>query len=684
MKKFYHALVLALMIINGYSQNYNFNFNTSGRRVCLVSTKVDLNAENVKVIFHDSLSNTTESINVFKRTLGSQSWTSVASNLSPGTGHWYDTNVNIGEIWEYQVKRQNTWTYLGSTYDAIGYTIGALLNDNTNYKGQMILLVSDDIPTFQFLSEKYIRLKKEITNDGWFVNELIVPRATSWDSGNEVVTIKNQIMSIYNNAPPTDKPKAIFILGHVPLPRSGSTNIVSPDDHFENTGARGSDSYYADIDGVYTDNASYNPGGLGTSLAINIPNDSKWDQDFLPSDLEMAFGRIDFEDITDLPFSEFGMIEQYLDRLSAYRNVVAGSNMGDKSAFYFGYDNSNDASFRNLANISSPENLYQNFTGPNHNQWVQNNGPFKFYMQNIVEPEISHWETFGMDATVYSSDQSYWGFGDVPQPAPGSMSKIRTLLGIESKCLIALWTTSAINIFHQACTGEPLGISMKSIMNHSLTNQIYEKPAQEYDEADWWNRTHYAFYGDPTLNLYQIEPVSNLILSDTNGSAVLDWDASQNSEIIGYHIYESDSEFGVFNRVTTSTIIENTYAINNYQMGNWYMVKAVKIVESGCGQFLHPSLGISIEGSLTLGVDKQITSDTITIYPNPSSDVFNLKSGKDISSLSITSLTGTVILNRNLNSKAFSINLKNFASGIYIVKMQTSKGGIYYKKIIKR
>lgn len=384
MKKIIYAILFLVTINAVYAQNYSFNFAATGRRVCLVSSKVAANNSSVKIIFHDSLSNTSEPLFVNKRLLGSNSWSNIASNITPGTGHWIDTNVSAGEVWEYQVKRNNTWSFASTNYSAVGYTLGALLTDNSVYKGQMILLVAQDIPTN--LATKYFRLKKELTNEGWFVNELIVPKATSWDSGNQVVTIKTQIQNIYNAAPTTDKPKVLFILGHVPMPRSGSANVVAPDDHSQNAGARGCDGYYADMDGVYTDTATFNPGGLTTSLAINQPNDFKWDQDYFPSNLEMAFGRVDFADITDVTTSELGLIENYLDRLSNYRNVNTGFDMGDKSAFNLGYNNSNDASYRTLLNVSKPENVYQKTDASNHNQWVQNNGPFKVYMQNVLVP----------------------------------------------------------------------------------------------------------------------------------------------------------------------------------------------------------------------------------------------------------------------------------------------------------
>lgn len=137
----------------------------------------------------------------------------------------------------------------------------------------MVLLVADDIP--QNLANKYHQLKKEITGDGWYVNELIVPRASNWDSGEEVVAIKNQISQVYQDQPENDKPKLLFILGHLPLPRCGSADVVAPDEHSQNRGARGCDAYYADMDGLFTDTSTYNPGGLVTPLAVNLPGDFK-------------------------------------------------------------------------------------------------------------------------------------------------------------------------------------------------------------------------------------------------------------------------------------------------------------------------------------------------------------------------------------------------------------------------
>jgi hypothetical protein len=300
MTKTNRLLILFLIVLQATAtaQNYTFDFTTSGRRVCLVAAAINSTGNTVRIQLLDSLANTTEPLDIYRRLYGTTVWTKVATALPPGTGHWTDNNVAVGERWEYQVKRKNTWNFESVNYDATGYTMGCLQSDNTNYKGQLLLVVANDVPVN--LTAKYNRLKKELTADGWLINEVIVPRANSWNSGNEVVTIKNQIKAVYNNAPANDKPKLLFMLGHVPLPRAGATNVTAPDEHDENKGARGCDAYYADMDGVFTDITTYNPGGLHTPLAINLPADSKWDQDFFPSDIEMGFGRVDFAGITEL------------------------------------------------------------------------------------------------------------------------------------------------------------------------------------------------------------------------------------------------------------------------------------------------------------------------------------------------------------------------------------------------
>jgi hypothetical protein len=504
---------------------------------------------------------------------------------------WTDANVTLGQVWEYQVRRSATWTFNGSTYDAIGYTIGSLNADNTTYQGQMILLVANDIVSS--LAAKYTRLIKELTADGWYVNVLQVARATSWDMGSAVVTIRGQIQTIYNNAPANDKPKLLFILGHVPMPRSG-TDGQPPDGHETQMGARGCDAYYADIDGVWTDVATYNPGGLTYPIQINIPGDYKWDQNFIPSDIEMSFGRVDFADLIRISQTEMQAYSLYLDRLSNYKNVAAGWNMGTKAGYWYNdQPASNDGAFRSLPNIAGSANVYEDNTS-NHPQWVKNNGPFKIYMQNYLEPDTAQWRVYGMDATIFSSDKSFWGYNDYAQEAGWYMSDIRKLLSLNTKCLGIVWSITGLKLFHQAATGQSFGMAIKQTINHTKANNYLEKPEQYFDSYDWWKRAHLSFTGDPTIRLYQVSPPSNPTISESSGVVTMSWTASPDVTILGYNIYESATEFGIYTKKNNSLITGTNTTINGARNGYWYMVKAVKQFTSGSGKFINPSLGVSV------------------------------------------------------------------------------------------
>ncbi len=651
------------------TQPYSFDFFNAGRRVCLVESSVNLTTPSVTITFVDAALNASEMMTIKRRPLNAATWATVATNVPAGTTTWVDNSVSLGETWEYQVRRTNTWSYGGVDYDAIGYTIGVLGVDNTNYKGRMILLVANTITTN--LATKYLKLKKELTADGWYVEEIITPQAAGWNSGDTVVGIRSQIQTIYANAPTTDKPKVLFILGHVPMPRSGSSTATAPDAHDENKGARGCDAYYADIDGIYTDVATFDPGGLEIDAAINYPGDYKWDQDFFPSDVELAFGRVDFKDL-DNP-DEIGLTENYLDRLSAYKNVLPGYKMGDKSGFYLGYENSHDGTYRSLLNISKSANILQNAAGADHPQWVQANGPFKIYMQNQQIPENTSWDTYGMNATVFSSDQSYWGWGDESEVTT-IFGLIRSLLSKNTKCLVTLWTTTGLNIFHQSCTGQPFGIAMKEIMNHNQVNQKLEKAQQSYDTQEWWNRTHFEYWGDPTINLYQLEPPANPTLTQVGSTMSLSWVASTGSSILGYNVYVSDSELGVFTKLNTTPITTTNYTIVDYQTGKWYMVKAIAMLESGCGKFVQPSLGVSVMATMPIIVGlfdtTELIDNSITIQPNPVKDEVTISTylATDSEILLVTA-KGEYVETHRLNPTKTTINIGHLAAGVYFAKV---------------
>ena len=70
---------------------------------------------------------------------------------------------------------------------------------------------------------------------------------------------------------------------------------------------------------------------------------------------------------------------------------------------------------------------------------------------------------------------------------------------------------------------------------------------------------------------------------------------------------------------------------------------------------------------------------SINVYPNPVSNVLNIKSDERIESIEIYSLEGK-LMSRTTNTN--SINVAEFSNGIYLLKVQTVNK-IYQTKIYK-
>ncbi|WP_132434880.1 DUF5018 domain-containing protein, partial [Natronoflexus pectinivorans] len=73
----------------------------------------------------------------------------------------------------------------------------------------------------------------------------------------------------------------------------------------------------------------------------------------------------------------------------------------------------------------------------------------------------------------------------------------------------------------------------------------------------------------------------------------------------------------------------------------------------------------------------------ITVFPNPTLDVVNVLSNEPIDYIEVFDSNGTKVLLQEVNgNKEFSINLAEFNSGVYIVRITTVGGTFYTNRVI--
>ena len=194
----------------------------------------------------------------------------------------------------------------------VRFTNDAPLIEN---RGKVLLVVDN---RFQSLLASHLtQFKQDLIGDGWQIqgNEFV-------SSTDPVTSVKQKIVNAY--AASSQQLKSVILIGHVPVPRSGDA-VHQGDGHSglgdNHGGAWVADSYYGDMT-TYAANQGWTDATVTVTQAIqglrdienqNTPGDGKFDQRFIPSDIELPVGRIDFNKLG----TTIGIVQTQFPGLSA-------------------------------------------------------------------------------------------------------------------------------------------------------------------------------------------------------------------------------------------------------------------------------------------------------------------------------------------------------------------------------
>lgn len=93
---------------------------------------------------------------------------------------------------------------------------------------------------------------------------------------------------------------------------------------------------------------------------------------------------------------------------------------------------------------------------------------------------------------------------------------------------------------------------------------------------------------------------------------------------------------------------------------------------------------VAVESLLGTDDFTTLTTNEISVYPNPATDIININSSlNSFNSVSVVDLNGRVVKSMNFNTVTEAqINISDLANGVYIMNI-TSENGAFSKKIIK-
>lgn len=530
---------------------------------------------------------------VYRKAPGATAWGAPLATLPAAATGYTDSQVVVGASYEYQVVKAGYEARSGTRYTGYGYLYSGIEAPLIENRGKIVLVV--DNTHAAALANELARLEQDLIGDGWSVLRRDVSRAMS------AAQVKAVIKAAYASDPANVK--AAFLFGRVAVPYSGNTAF---DGHADtHLGAWAADTYYGDMDGVWTDATVYSVSGQRAE-SRNVPGDGKFDQSYLPSDLELQVGRVDLYNMPAfMPKTERDLLRQYLNKDHNFRhnrapfNSVARRGLIDENFGTYAGAAMAANGWRNFAAFFGAGNIHANTTNAaidwfpalsaNSYLWGYGNGPGHYQGSKGVgttapnyDPKFGAYNNFALrDTKVVFTMLFGSGFGDWDVVN----NFLRAPLATPSYGLTSSWSGFPHWFYQHMALGQNIGYSARLSQNN---NGLYKNQSNPHARG-----VHAALMGDPTLRMHPVKPAANLTSAITAQGVTLSWTASTDSGVRGYHVYRAANPRGPFQRLTGAPVTATRYTDAGAASGKYtYMVRAIKLETSASGSYFNASQGI--------------------------------------------------------------------------------------------
>jgi hypothetical protein len=518
------------------------------------------------------------STHIYRKEMDDINWVTLKIGLSNTT--FTDTTIVSGKEYEYKFI---VFTGLSNPSKALGYLSFGINVPKKTTRGHILVVLDDRF--IQSLAPEIAQLQEDLQSDGWKPNVLQVSKDSS------VTFVKHKIDSLQN----IQLLSAIYLVGHIPVPYSGSLN---PDGHTEHKGAWATDLYYVSNQSGWTDN-TVNTANTKYPSANNVPGDGKFDLSFLSQNIRCPISRIDFFNLPSQSNSEVTMLANYLKEASNYKRgqtMVKDAGLIDNQLINF--------------NEGFASNGYRNFTSLMRDTLTKGN------MLTKLSGETYKWTYavgYGTDTSISNiasisslKNTNYKGifsmvFGSYFGDWNSQNNLMRSLLA-DGKMLTTCWAGRPNWFFHHMGLNYPIALSAaRSINNGAGWSSLN---STKYDIAGLsQNYIHMALLGDLSLRQNHKPIATNVIAAfDTKTATIkLTWDLPAATNIAEVEIYKYIDSLNAYVLEANLSGFVQEYTDTLIKARNNYFMRYISLDTTTCGSYYNNSLGAYINMDINLG-----------------------------------------------------------------------------------
>jgi hypothetical protein len=587
----------------------------------------------------------TLSYDLYRREYQDSTWGEKISNYPASTTQYVDTDVRLHRLYEYKVVK-----YVDGV-EGYGYVLSGIERPAVHHSGQLLIVItSSTLNQIEPALNEYLAV---VGTDGWQSSILTI------DDNTTVSEVKAAIVTAHS----FNSFSAVLLLGDVPIPHSGD---IKPDGHPDHRGAWSADIYYGDLNGTWTD-TDVTITQAANDINDNVPGDGKWDQSFLPSDVEVAVGRVDFSNMPVFNQDEYQLLREYLQKDIAYRTKQVSINQ--RAAMR----NTNpwrgalgQNGIRNFSPLVSPENI-------TYDEWedVFNDSYLWFYGAGGGSQTAagSLGSSFVYARSDFNAVFTGW-FGSYFGDYDFEDNYMRAVLG-SGTALSAVWAGAPHWHFHSMGMGFPLAHATTTTQNNDT---IYT--------ADFFPRgVHVNLLGDPTLKGYIVAPPTNLALSEQGNFIDLSWSAPS-QPVDKYYVYLRTASLEPYVLIDSTTSTDLQASSQGAEVAHQYLVRAAKLTTTPSGSFTNLSSGAAATIT-TLTSLPGFDLEEVGVFPNPASDRVSIHTAVPMLRVELMNTSGQLIISLApaLDGRQALLSVAGVPSGNYLLRIKFS-GGVAYRKLV--
>jgi len=548
-----YILFYLLILWNGTILSSQNRFDTL--RTVKMTAVADLLSESITIHWTDDADDNT--YHLYKKLPTEDTWGSAIFSSGNQDTFYLDQEIEKGALYEYRILKE--------TGDSLGY---GYLYSGLDYKspyqqGDILLLL--DAAAQNTVAENIEIYLDLLRSEGWN------PRLEIVSSDATVSEVKAIILDEYETL---NNLKTVLLLGNIAVPHAGNIN---PDAHNDHKGAWPADVYYGDMDGVWTDESVNNTSSAYPRIH-NVPGDGKFDQDYIPGEIELAVGRLDFSELPIFDLNEYELLDGYLEKNIAFRT---GAYRPRQKAVFKNRNSWKEGlgqnAIRNFVPLVSNDSItYEDFFDAFSDSFLWSYGGSSGSMTSSNSlGNINTYANNNFQAVFTAYFGSYYGDYDFEN------NYLRTVLA-SGKVLSTAWVGAPNWYFHPMGMGLDLGFCTRLTQNN-----------QDLYYAGFFPKSvTINLLGDPTLSAFIVKAPQNLVADQQENYINLNW-STVADDLLGYQVYRKTVEEDYFTLLNELPTVD-TFFVDSCVAGNTefeYMVSAVKREITPSGSYINRSNG---------------------------------------------------------------------------------------------